>query len=181
MVSHPRVNSTVGPGLPSPEKTESERSRVSKPFAGVIASGHSEQHASEMNAAQGLATNCAVADQYKGIINQSVAVRVSSIQSGDPRKVEESKRRFERCRTALIEFIDLGYSPWLVTGWSYDVFAGQIVPGMPLDLVEAYWGDPLYIQSSGPEEILTYPFGGLFRQVILVQGRVTDVRIIPGS
>jgi hypothetical protein len=144
----PRVNSTVGSGLPSPEKTESEGSRVSKPFAGVIASNPSGQHASEMNAARGLATNCAVADQYKGSINQSVAVRVSSIKSGDPRKVEESKRRFERCRTALIEFIDLGYSPWLVTGWSYDVFAEQIVPGMPLDLVEAHWRDPLYIAQS---------------------------------
>jgi hypothetical protein len=144
----------------------------------VIASNHSGQHASEMNAAQGLATNCAVADQYKGIINQSVAVRFSSIKTGDPRKVEESKRRFERCRTALIEFVDLGYSPWLVTGWSYNVFADQIVPGMPLDLVEAYWGDPLYIQTSGIRGNSKLSFWSLFRQVIFLEGRVTDVRIL---
>ncbi|MGA8654907.1 MAG: hypothetical protein WB586_02065 [Chthoniobacterales bacterium] len=131
-----------------------------------------------VNTSRGVPTNPLVVEQFRGIINQSFATRDNFIRSGDPMKLAEGKRRQERSHALLIELIDLGYAPWLVAGWCDDLFADQIVPGMPLDLVEAYWGDPLYIQTSGPEEILTYPFGNLYRQVILVEGCVTEVRTV---
>jgi hypothetical protein len=138
----------------------------------------STQSALAVNTSQGVPTNPLVANQFRGIINESFATREDFIKSGDPAKLAERKQRHEQSHTLLIELIDLGYTPSLVAGWCDDLFADQIVPGMPLDLVEAYWGDPLYIQTSGPEEILTYPFGNLYRQVILVGGQVTEVRTL---
>lgn len=138
----------------------------------------STQPASAVNTSRGVPTNPLVANQFRGIINENFATREDFIKNGDPAKLAERKRRHEQSQALLIELIDLGYTPSLVAGWCDDLFADQIVAGMPLDLVEAYWGDPLYIQTSGPEEILTYPFGNLYRQVILVGGEVTEVRTL---
>jgi len=70
----------------------------------------------------------------------------------------------------LLNLIDLGYAPLIVDGWFDDLLNDQIDDGMPMDLVDDYWGQPVdtqeFVEYYVPYEICTYRTAeGDYRQV----------------
>jgi hypothetical protein len=74
----------------------------------------------------------------KKIVNSS---RMSVVEK------EERQSRLDRCRAFLVNLIYVGYAPAVVDGWSDDLLDEEVVDGMPMDLVDLYWGPPIYTQS----------------------------------
>jgi len=60
----------------------------------------------------------------------------------------------------LVNLIDLGYAPLIVDSWCDDLLDDQIEDGMPMDLVDAYWGQPVdtqeFVEYYVPYEVCTY-------------------------
>ena len=89
----------------------------------------------------------------------------------------------------MLNLIDLGYAPLIVDGWFDDLLNDQIDDGMPMDLVDDYWGQPVdtqeFVEYYVPYEICTYRTAdGDYRQVTYKNGvvsrstsNVADVRI----
>jgi hypothetical protein len=77
-----------------------------------------------------------------------------------PRISEDRRERLNRARDFLINLIGIGYAPLLVDSWCDDLFDDQIDDGMPMDLVDAYWGQPVdtqeFVQYYVPYELCTY-------------------------
>jgi hypothetical protein len=70
----------------------------------------------------------------------------------------------------LLNLIDLGYAPLAVDSWCDDLLNDQIDDGMPMDLVDAYWGQPVdtqeFVEYYVPYEVCTYRTAdGDYRQV----------------
>jgi hypothetical protein len=59
---------------------------------------------------------------------------------------KERQSRLDRCRTFLVNLIYVGYAPDLVYSWTDDLLNDEVVDGMPTDLVDLYWGVPIYTQ-----------------------------------
>jgi hypothetical protein len=79
--------------------------------------------------------------------------------------------------------IALGYAPGLCWGWYNDICWGNIVVGMPLDLVDYYYPDPVYSSYStydGDEAtVYYYTLGdGQYEQVTVIDGTVVDVQVV---
>jgi hypothetical protein len=79
--------------------------------------------------------------------------------------------------------ITLGYAPGLCWGWYDDICWGNIVVGMPLDLVDYYYPDPVYSSYStydGDEAtVYYYTLGdGQYEQVTVIDGTVVDVQVV---
>jgi hypothetical protein len=79
--------------------------------------------------------------------------------------------------------IGLGFAPGLCWAWYDDICWGNIVVGMPLDLVDYYYPDPAYSDYStydGDEAtVYYYPTDdGQYKQVTVVDGNVVDVEIV---
>jgi len=65
---------------------------------------------------------------------------------------------------------DLGYEPQPVDTWCDDLLDDEVDPGMPMDLVDLYWGPPVdtqqFVEYNAPYEISTYRNAeGDYRQV----------------
>ncbi|HZC35069.1 MAG TPA: hypothetical protein VE242_05620, partial [Chthoniobacterales bacterium] len=78
--------------------------------------------------------------------------------------------RLDRSRVFLLNLIDLGYAPSLVDSWCDDLFDDQVVDGMPMDLVDLYWGSPVatqdFVEYYIPYQLCTYRTEqGDYRQV----------------
>jgi hypothetical protein len=60
----------------------------------------------------------------------------------------------------LVNLIDLGYAPSLVDSWCDDLLDDEVVDGMPMDLVDLYWGPPVatqeFVEYYTPYELCTY-------------------------
>jgi hypothetical protein len=94
-----------------------------------------------------------------------------------------------RARVFLLNLIDLGYAPLMVDNWCDALLNDQIDDGMPMDLVDAYWGQPVetqeFVEYYVPYEVCTYRTAeGDYRQVTYKNGvvsrptsNVADVRI----
>ena len=86
--------------------------------------------------------------------------------------------RLEQSRVFLISLIDFGYALQLLDLWCDDLLNDQVDLGMPIDLIDLYWGQPIatqeYVEYYTPYEICTYqtPQGG-YRQVTFQNGVVT--------
>jgi hypothetical protein len=92
-------------------------------------------------------------------------------------------------RVFLLNLIDLGYAPLMVDNWCDALLNDQIDDGMPMDLVDAYWGQPVetqeFVEYYVPYEVCTYRTAdGDYRQVTYKNGvvsrstsNVADVRI----
>lgn len=96
----------------------------------------------------------------------------------DPRISDDRRERLNRARLFSLNLIDLGYAPLLVDNWCDDLLNSQIDDGMPMDLVDAYWGQPVDTQESVeyylPYEVCTYRTAdGDYRQVTY-QNRVVS-------
>ena len=91
----------------------------------------------------------------------------------------ERMGRLDRCRAFLVNLIYVGYVPSLVDSWSDDLLDDEVVDGMPMDLVDLYWGPPIYVQDFVeyyvPYENRGYrtPAGG-YRQVTFANNVVAE-------
>jgi hypothetical protein len=90
--------------------------------------------------------------------------------ASDPRIPDERRESLNRARISLFNLIDLGYAPFLVDSWCNDLLNDQIADGMPMDLVDAYWGQPVetqeFVEYYVAYEVCTYrTVDGDYRQV----------------
>ena len=91
----------------------------------------------------------------------------------------DRRHRLEQSRAFFIGLIDWGYPLSLLDTWCDDLLDDQIDAGMPIDLVDSYWGEPVstqdYEEYYNPYEVCTYltPDGN-YRQVTFQNGVVTQ-------
>jgi hypothetical protein len=90
-----------------------------------------------------------------------------AVESG---MAEQRRDRLDRSRGFLVNLIDLGYAPSLVDSWCDDLLDDEVVDGMPMDLVDLYWGPPVatqdFVEYYNPYELCTYRTAqGDYRQV----------------
>jgi hypothetical protein len=90
-----------------------------------------------------------------------------AVESG---MAEQRRDRLERSRDFLVNLIDFGYAPSLVDSWCDDLLDDEVVDGMPMDLVDLYWGLPVatqeFVEYYTPYELCTYrTLQGDYRQV----------------
>jgi hypothetical protein len=83
---------------------------------------------------------------------------------------EQHRERLDRSRAFLISLLDLGYAPSLVDSWCDDLLDDDVANGMPMDLVDRYWGSPVatqeFVEYDVPYELCTYLTAqGDYRQV----------------
>jgi hypothetical protein len=79
--------------------------------------------------------------------------------------------------------IALGFAPGLCWGWYDNICWGNICVGMPLDLVDYYYPDPVYSDYSdyNGDEATVYYYAtddGQYKQVTVIDGKVVDVQIV---
>jgi hypothetical protein len=81
------------------------------------------------------------------------------------------------------QLIAIGFAPGLCWGWYDDICWGNIVVGMPIDLIDYYYPDQAYTTYTtynGDEATLYYyALGdGQYKRVTVVDGNVVDVQIV---
>jgi hypothetical protein len=79
--------------------------------------------------------------------------------------------------------ITLGFAPGICWDWYDDICWGNIVVGMPLDLVDYYYPEPVYtayITWDGEDATVYYyaTDDGQYKRVTVVDGDVVDVQIV---
>jgi hypothetical protein len=79
--------------------------------------------------------------------------------------------------------IGLGFAPGLCWGWYDDICWGNIVVGMPLDLVDYYYPDPVYSDYTtydGDDATVYYyaNHNGQYTEVTVVDGNIVDVETV---
>jgi hypothetical protein len=89
------------------------------------------------------------------------------------------RNRLEQSCVCFIALIDWGYPLSLLDTWCDDLLDDQVDPGMPADLVDAYWGQPVstqeYEEYYTPYEVYTYQTpDGNYRQVTFQNGVVAQ-------
>ena len=92
----------------------------------------------------------------------------------------DRRNRLEQSRVFFISLIDWGYPLSLLDTWCDDLLDDQVDVGMPIDLVDSYWGKPVstqdYVEYYNPYEVCTYQTpDGNYRQVTFQNGVVTQV------
>lgn len=79
--------------------------------------------------------------------------------------------------------ITVGFAPGLCWAWYDNICWGNIVIGMPLDLVDYYYPDPVYssyADYNGDDAIVYYYVTdeGQYKRVTVVDGNVVEVQIV---
>jgi hypothetical protein len=79
--------------------------------------------------------------------------------------------------------IAIGFAPGLCWGWYDDICWGNIALGMPIDLVDYYYPDPVYttytVYDGNEATVYYYMLGdGRYKRVTVVGGDVVDVQIV---
>jgi hypothetical protein len=90
--------------------------------------------------------------------------------ASNPRISDDRTESLNRARVFLLNLIDLGYAPLIVDSWCDDLLNDQIDDGMPMDLVDANWSQPVdtqeFVEYYIPYEVCTYrTAAGDYRQV----------------
>jgi hypothetical protein len=91
----------------------------------------------------------------------------------------DRRNRLEQSRAYLLGLIDWGYPLSLLDTWCDDLLDDQVDVGMPNDLIDSYWGQPVstqdYEEYYSPYEVSTYltPDGN-YRQVTFQNGVVAQ-------
>jgi hypothetical protein len=145
---------------------------AARPF-GVPAQGYQHDSA-EINAQRSeigshhLSANPAASEARAGI-KEKFQQHENKFGS-DSRISGDRRERLNQARLFLLNLIDLGYAPLIVDSWFDDLLNDQIDDGMPMDLVDAYWGQPVdtqeFVEYYVPYEICTYRTAdGDYRQV----------------
>src|SRR6266436_6698470 len=135
---------------------------AARPF-GAPAQGP-QRDSAEINAqrseieSQDLSANPA-ATEARARINEK-SQRYENKFGSDPRIPDVRRERLNRARVLLLNLIDLGYAPLIVDSWFDDLSNNEIDDGMPMDLVDAYWGQPVdtqeFVEYYIPYEVCTY-------------------------
>jgi hypothetical protein len=99
--------------------------------------------------------------------------------ASDPRMSDERRERLNRARVFFGSLIDLGYAPLTVDSWCDDLLDDRVDDGMPMDLVDSYWGQPVstqeFVEYYAPYELCTYRIGDSdYRQVTYKNGVVSE-------
>jgi len=102
-------------------------------------------------------------------------------ERNEPGRSPDRRDRLERSRVFFIGLIDEGYPLQQVDTWCDDLLDDQVDTGMPVDLVDSYWGQPVssqeYEEYYTPYQVCTYQTAdGDYRQVTFQNGVV-----VPGS
>jgi hypothetical protein len=91
----------------------------------------------------------------------------------------DRRNRLEQARGYFVGLIDWGYPITLLDTWCDDLLDDQVDTGMPVDLIDSYWGQPVstqdYEEYYNPYEVCTYltPDGN-YRQVTFQNGVVAQ-------
>lgn len=91
----------------------------------------------------------------------------------------DRRSRLEQARGYFVSLIDWGYPIALLDTWCDDLLDDQVDAGMPVDLIDSYWGQPIstqdYEEYYNPYEVCTYltPDGN-YRQVTFQNGVVAQ-------
>jgi hypothetical protein len=99
--------------------------------------------------------------------------------SNQPWARPDRRNRLEQSRVCFITLIDWGYPLSLLDTWCDDLLDDQIDVGMPVDLIDSYWGQPVstqdYVEYYSPYEVCTYQTpDGNYRQVTFQNGVVAQ-------
>jgi hypothetical protein len=89
-------------------------------------------------------------DEARNRINERFGEYAKKLAGGSRFAVAQREERLgqlDRCRAFLVNLIYVGYAPSLVESWSDDLLDDEVVDGMPMDLVDLYWGSPIYTQD----------------------------------
>jgi hypothetical protein len=97
----------------------------------------------------------------------------------EPWRSPDRRDRLERSRAFFIGLIDAGYALPLIDNWCDDLLDDQVDAGMPENLVDSYWGQPVstqqYEEYYTPYQVYTYQTpDGNYRQVTFQNGVVTQ-------
>jgi hypothetical protein len=172
-----------------PQTRELNPSEFARPFGGARGQGTQRDsaainaHRSE-NGVQHLSPNPAASGD-DARINEKFQ-RYENKFASYPQMPDGRRERLNRTRVFLLNLIDLGYAPLIVDSWFDDLLNDEIDDGMPMDLVDAYWGQPVdtqeFVEYYVPYELYTYRTDdGNYHQVTYKDGVVstpnaTDVR-----
>jgi hypothetical protein len=156
----------------APQTRDLNRPAVARPF-GAAPQGPLRDSA-EINAqkskigSQHLSADPAASDA-RARVNEKFRQYEDKFAS-EPMLSDDRRERLNRARVFLLNLIDLGYAPLIIDGWCDDLLDDQIDDGMPMDLVDAYWGQPVdsqgFVEYYVPYEVCTYRTAdGDYRQV----------------
>jgi hypothetical protein len=153
---------------------------AARPF---VAPGQGPQHDSaEINAqkseigAQHLSPNPADS-KARASINE-IFQRHENKFASDPRMSDDRRERLNGTRAFFVNLIDLGYAPLTVDSWCDDLLDDRIDDGMPMDLVDTYWGQPVatqeFVEYYVPYELCTYRTGDSDYHEVTYKNRVVS-------
>jgi hypothetical protein len=96
----------------------------------------------------------------------------------EPGRSLDRRNRLEQSRVFFVGLIDAGYPLSLLDTWCDDLLDDQVDTGMPIDLIDSYWGQPIstqeYEEYYTPYDVCTYQTpNGDYRQVTFQNGVVT--------
>jgi len=91
----------------------------------------------------------------------------------------DRRNRLEQSRVFFLGLLDYGYPLSLLDTWCDDLLDDQVDDGMPIDLIDSYWGEPVstqdYVEYYNPYQVCTYQTpDGNYRQVTFQNGVVSQ-------
>jgi hypothetical protein len=100
-----------------------------------------------------------------------------------PQMSDDRKRKLDRTRDFFFSLIGLGYAPFTIDSWCDDLLDDRVDDGMPMDLVDTYWGQPIdtqeFVEYNVPYELYTYlSDDGNYHQVTYRDGVVSTPNVI---
>jgi len=123
-------------------------------------------------------TTPAERSQATANINQKFQ-QVENKAANQPWGAPDRRNRLEQSRVFFIGLIDSGYPLSLLDLWCNDLLDDQVDVGMPVDLIDSYWGEPVstqdYVEYYNPYEVCTYQTpDGIYLQVTFQNGLVAQ-------
>ena len=103
--------------------------------------------------------------------------------ASNPQVYNDRRERLNRTRAFFFNLIGLGYAPFTVDSWCDDLLDDRVDDGMPVDLVDTYWGQPVdtqeFVEYNVPYELATYRSDdGNYHQVTYRAGVVSTPNVI---
>ncbi|HXM04897.1 MAG TPA: hypothetical protein VN939_19950 [Chthoniobacterales bacterium] len=111
-------------------------------------------------------------------INQKFQQAENKVAS-QPGVRPDRRNRLEQSRVYFLGLLDYGCPLSLLDTWCDDLLDDQVDDGMPIDLIDSYWGEPVstqdYVEYYNPYQVCTYQTpDGNYRQVTFQNGVVSQ-------
>ena len=171
--------STIRRQEPAPQMRELNPPAATRPF-GIRGQGP-QRDSAEINArseigVQHLSPN-RTASEDDARINEKFQ-RYENKFASSPQVYNDRREKLNRTRAFLFNLIGLGYAPLTVDSWCDDLLDDRVDDGMPIDLVDTYWGQPVdtqeFVQYYVPYDLYTYRTDdGNYHQVTYKDGVVS--------